>query len=80
MYDSAIAKRYVHASCGSAGAICRLDAVNGRNRPPNTAQFSTMPESTINVPRHPYSRMNKSMSGAKINVPSPDPATAIPGQ
>lgn len=37
-----------------------------------------MPDSTINVPRQPYSRMNKSISGAKINVPNPEPATAIP--
>lgn len=39
-----------------------------------------MPESTINVPRQPYSRMSKSIKGAKINVPKPDPATAIPLQ
>lgn len=55
-----------------------MDAVNGRNRPPNTAQFNTMPDNTIKVPRHPYSRIKKSMSGAKMNVPSPEPATPIP--
>lgn len=71
---------HLHASDCSAGAICRVEAVSGRNRAPNAQQFSTIPESTNNVPRHPYSRMNKSMSGAKMNVPSPLPATAIPVQ
>lgn len=71
---------HLHASDCSAGAICRVEAVSGRNRAPNAAQFSTIPESTNNVPRHPYSRMNKSMSGAKMNVPNPLPATAIPVQ
>lgn len=70
---------HLHASCASADESRRcLDGTNGRNRAPKTAQFNTTPESTINVPRHPYSRINNSISGAKMNVPSPDPATAIP--
>lgn len=53
-------------------------AVNGRNNAPNMAQFNTIPDKTNKVPRQPYSFMKKFMSGEKINVPSPDPATAIP--
>lgn len=65
----------------SAGAICRVDdVVSGRNRAPNMAQFKTIPDSTKKVPRQPYSSMKKVMRGAKINVPSPLPATAIPTQ
>lgn len=48
---------HLHASDGSAGAICRVEAVNGRNNAPNAAQLSTTPDSTNKVPRHPYSTM-----------------------
>lgn len=72
-------EKYKHVSSCSAGAICRvLDAVNGRNNAPNTAQFKTIPESTNKVPRQVYSKIRKFIRGAKMNVPRPDPATAIP--
>lgn len=71
-------KENLHVSDGSAGAIWLVDAVSGRNNAPNIEQFNTMPERTSNVPRQPYFSMKNPMRGAKMNVPKPDPATAIP--
>lgn len=55
-----------------------VDDATGRNRDPNKAQFNTIPESTSKVLRQPNWPMKNATSGAKMNVPRPDPATAIP--
>lgn len=62
---------------GSSG-IFRVDDFNGRNSDPNAAHIKTITESTNIVMRQPNFWMHIAISGAKMNVPRPDPATAIP--
>lgn len=63
---------------GSSG-IFRIDVgFNGRNSEPNAAHIKTVTDKTSIVLRQPNSLMHNAISGAKINVPSPDPATAMP--
>jgi len=45
---------------------------------PQTTKFSIKPPMTMKDPRQEYSWISQSVSGAKMNVPMPDPATAIP--
>lgn len=51
---------------------------NGRNRAPNEAQINIIPDSALNVPRHPYFSIKNETSGAIKNVPTPDPDKLIP--
>lgn len=51
---------------------------NGRNNAPNRIQTSTMPAMINIAPRHPKLLIRMSVSGEKMNVPRPEPHTAIP--
>lgn len=50
----------------------------GRNISPNGTQLSIKAPMMAMAPRHPYSVMSALVIGAKRNVPSPEPHTAIP--
>lgn len=63
---------------GSSGIFRDDLGFNGRNSDPNTAHIKTVTDKTSIVLRQPNSLMHNAISGAKINVPRPDPATAIP--
>lgn len=49
-----------------------------RNIAPNIMQFNTIPAIINIAPRHVYDVTNSSVNGANINVPKPEPHTAIP--
>lgn len=55
-----------------------LDDWSGRNKHPNIAQFNTTPDKMSNVTRHPYSWLKWATRGARMNVPNPEPDTAVP--
>lgn len=71
-------KRNRHVPNGSSCTVFWVGDFNGPNKQPNRAQFKTIADSTISVPRQPYCSIKKATSGAKTNVPSPEPETAIP--
>lgn len=55
-----------------------LTGAKGLNIAPNIVQIKTIPDITRRDPCHPYFEIRTSISGAKMNVPKPDPQTAMP--
>ena len=69
------------SSCSFLVLLSRLTAVSaarGRKMAPHTMVLSMMAEMMRRVPRHWYLSSSNSVKGAKMVVPMPEPATAMP--
>lgn len=80
MQHKKISKRqnFFHFIPNGSSGIFRVDDFNGRKSDPNAPHIKTIADSTNIVFRQPNFWIKNATSGANMNVPSPEPATAIP--